>query len=170
MIIGYLSVSKDEIQDSHKIEKLKEMGCEKIYLDEKPQEIFENLNAGDTVIVPELVAISKNKKDLFFAFELFEKKNIKFKSLKEPEFDTTIHGSLIFKILLNISSFEKDCRKERLRRANKIGRPPIDPKIIERIRLTKEEKPHLSIEKICKTVRISPCSYYNHKRRYKNSG
>lgn len=170
MIVGYICASKDANLEIERINQLKEIGCEKIFKESEPKKIFENLVPGDIIIVPELVTISKNKKDLFTAFEFFEEKNIRFKSLKEPEFDTTVHGNLIFKILLNISSFEKDCRKERLRRANKVGRPSIDPKIIERIKSIKAEKPHLSIEKICKTVRISPCSYYNHNRRLKKSG
>ena len=98
MIVGYARVStKDQSLDSQK-SLLEKAGCEDIYTDVASgtkdnrkglNEMLKYLRRGDTVITYKNDRMFRSLKNMIELIDTFNEKGVHFKSLSEPEFDTT---------------------------------------------------------------------------------
>lgn len=96
--------------------------------------MLEYVREGDIVYVESISRLGRSTKDLLDIVDIFARKKVELKSLKEPAIDTTTpYGKLIFSIFGALSEFERSCIKERQREgidaakaAGKyLGRPKI---------------------------------------------
>lgn len=140
--IGYARVSTIEQNEARHITALKELGCEKIFIDKQSakdtnREQFNRMcnyvREGDTVIVTEYSRLARNVKDLLAIIDDLHNQNVNLVSIKE-NFDTsTPQGSLMLTIFAGLSEFEREMILQRQRegiaiakRAGKYhGRKPL---------------------------------------------
>ena len=140
--IGYARVSTIEQNEARQITALKELGCEKIFIDKQSakdtnREQFNRMcnyvREGDTVIVTEYSRLARNVKDLLAIIDDLHNQNVNLVSIKE-NFDTsTPQGSLMLTIFAGLSEFEREMILQRQReciavakRAGKYhGRKPL---------------------------------------------
>lgn len=125
MLVGYIRVSKEEMNLDRQFDALVEAGLDlrNIYqekvtgtIKERPQleKMLAELQQGDTVIVSELTRLSRSTKDLFEIVEQIHGVGAEIKSLKEPWLDTsTPQGKLLFTIFAGLSQFERDLLSQR---------------------------------------------------------
>ena len=122
--IGYARVSTIEQNESHQIKALKELGCEKIFIDKQSakdtnREQFNRMRnyvrEKDTVIVTEYSRLARNLKDLLSIVAEFRTKKVNLISVKE-NFDTsTPQGGLMLTIFAGLSEFEREMILQRQR-------------------------------------------------------
>lgn len=141
--IGYARVSTIEQNESHQIKALKELGCEKIFIDKQSakdtnREQFNRMRnyvrEKDTVIVTEYSRLARNVKDLLSIVEEFRTKKVNLISVKE-NFDTsTPQGGLMLTIFAGLSEFEREMILQRQRegiaiakRERKVSRQKASP-------------------------------------------
>lgn len=98
MKIGYARVSTDGQNISSQIDLLEKAGCEKIFRDyasgvkeNRPglNQMLEVLRKGDTVVIYKSDRIFRSLKNMVQLIDKFNELGVNFKSLSEPEFDTT---------------------------------------------------------------------------------
>lgn len=122
--IGYARVSTIEQNEARQVTALRELGCEKIFIDkqsgkdinrEQFKKMCNYIREGDTVIVTEYSRIARNVKDLLDIVDSFRNKNINIISVKE-NFDTsTPQGKFILTIFAGLSEFEREMIIQRQR-------------------------------------------------------
>ena len=90
--IGYARVSTIEQNESHQIKALKELGCEKIFIDKQSakdtnREQFNRMRnyvrEKDTVIVTEYSRLARNVKDLLSIVDALKTKKVNLISVKK---------------------------------------------------------------------------------------
>lgn len=181
MIVGYARVSTADQNILSQIELLKENGCETVYNDiasgvrEDRQGLLEMLSylrKGDTVIVYKTDRIFRSLKNMIDLIDVFNKKEVFFKSLSEPAFDTTsANGKFVMQIFGAVAEFERNLISERTkvglegaRRRNKfLGRPKGAKKeSIEKYQFAKHlyENKGTPINEACKKAGISKTTFY----------
>jgi DNA invertase Pin-like site-specific DNA recombinase len=135
MQIGYARVSTDEQHTENQIQKLKLVGCEKIYKEtasggqwERPQlhKALDHLREGDVLVVWKLDRLSRSLSDLLRILERIDQAGASFKSLTETLDTTGPCGRLMMNMLGAFNQFEREIIKERtklgLERARANGR------------------------------------------------
>jgi DNA invertase Pin-like site-specific DNA recombinase len=149
MTVGYARVSTHEQFLENQIHLLKEFGCEKVYTDiaggvreERTglKEMSTYLRAGDMVVVFKIDRIFRSLKNLVNLVDHFNRHQIQFKSLSEPEFDTTSsNGRFLLQIFGAVAEFERNLISERTRlgltSARKRKNCWADPKALKKKRL-----------------------------------
>ncbi len=181
MIVGYARVSTPDQKLEAQIELLKKQGCQKIYTDVASgvredrkglQELLRYLRKGDTVIVYKNDRIFRSLKNMIGLIDFFNEKGVHFKSLSEPEFDTTsANGKFLLQIFAAVAEFERNLISERTkiglvnaRRRNKLlgRRKGAKKETIEKYQYAKHlyESQHMPIEKACQKAGISKTSFY----------
>lgn len=125
MLVGYVRVSKSDMNLDRQIDALLEAGVnhrciyqEKVTGTKRDRDelnkMLAELQAGETVIVSELSRLSRSTKDLFEVVEKIHSAGAQIKSLKESWLDTTTpHGKLMFTIFAGLAQFERDLLSER---------------------------------------------------------
>ena len=131
MLIGYARVSTVEQHEERQMQALKDVGCERTYLDklsgkntERPQlrQMIDFAREGDTVYVSEFSRLARSTKDLLDIMQQLTKKGVKVVSLKE-NFDTkTPAGELAMTLFAAIATFERKIMLERQREGIAIAR------------------------------------------------
>jgi DNA invertase Pin-like site-specific DNA recombinase len=180
MKIGYARVSTEDQNLDRQIDKLKELGCEKIYKEkitgtkkERPelQKMLENLREGDEVIVTELTRLSRSTKDLIDMSEKLIKMKVELKSVKENIDTTTAAGQCMFSMIAVFSQFERDLISERTKeglksaraRGKNGGRPVAKQKDIDvAISLYNDKTKKYSINEICKAAGIGKTTFFKY--------
>jgi len=149
MIIGYIRVSTTGQNLDRQRDALRDAGCERIFEDTasgvkagRPAlaRLFDQLRAGDLLVVTELSRFGRSTRDLITQIERLRGLEVSFRSLAEPFIDTTTpQGTLIFTIFSAIAEFERQLIVQRTRdglaaaraRGKTGGRPPADPRAVE---------------------------------------
>lgn len=181
MKVGYARVSTSDQNIESQIDLLKKEGCTKIYTDiasgvkedrEGLNEMLGYLRKGDTIIVYKNDRIFRSLKNMVNIIEKFNELDVHFKSLSEPEFDTTsANGKFLLHIFSAVAEFERNLISERtkvgLQNARKrkklLGRPKGPKKeTIEKYQYAKHlyENQNLPIEESCKKAKIAKTSFY----------
>ncbi len=182
-LIGYARVSTNEQEIRLQLDALKKAGCHEkfIFIDkasgaraDRPglEECLKILTPGDTLLVWRLDRLGRSMPHLVSLIEDLLKKKVAFKSICDGEIDTTTaSGELIFNIFSSLAQFERRLIQERTKaglkaaraRGRKGGRLPIastDPKVQMAKRMHKDHG--MSIDKICKTLKISRATFYRY--------
>ncbi len=149
--IGYARVSTNHQDLSIQLDKLKEVGCTKIYSEKlsgknskRPQlqACLDYLREGDILYVTKLDRLARSLKDLTKILEQFKDENIALITIDQNFETSTPTGKLTYAVLAAISEFENDIRHERMmegiknakEKGIKFGRrPKIDSKMINSI-------------------------------------
>lgn len=181
MIIGYARVSTKEQNLENQIRILKENGCEQIYSDvasgiredrDGLNSLLEFVRTGDTILVYKSDRIFRSLKNMVQLIELFDQKGVNFKSITEPQFDTSsANGKLFLQIFSAIAEFERNLISERTksglegaRRRNKLlGRPRgFKKETLEKYHFANHlySNQNLSIDKSCEKAGISKTTFY----------
>ena len=123
MKVGYARVSTLGQSLDIQIELLKNMGCEKIFMEKKSGTTYEGRvelmkaidydREGDTFYVTRLDRFGRNSTDLHNLVKKLNDKNVVFQAIQQNLSTDGAIGKLIFGVLATISEFENDIRKER---------------------------------------------------------
>lgn len=122
--IGYARVSTIEQNEARQIIALKELGCEKIFIDKQygkdinRQQFNRMCNyicEGDTVIVTEYSHLARNVKDLLAAVDDLRSKKVNLISVKENFNTSTPQGNIVLEVFSELSEFERQMNLERKR-------------------------------------------------------
>ncbi|NKI27886.1 recombinase family protein [Arenibacter sp. 6A1] len=181
MIVGYARVSTKDQKLKAQIDLLKEAGCERIYSDVASgvrqdrsglNEMIGQLRKGDTVITYKNDRIFRSLKNMIDLIDLFNEKGVHFKSLTEPEFDTTsANGKFLLQIFAAVAEFERNLIRERTktgldgaRKRNKLlGRPKgASEATKEKYQFAKHlyGNKDIPIMEACKRAGISKSTFY----------
>jgi DNA invertase Pin-like site-specific DNA recombinase len=181
MIFGYARVSTQDQNLDAQIDLLKNAGCEKIYKDiasgarsdrKGLNELIKYMRKGDTVITYKNDRVFRSLKNMVELIDKFNKAEVYFKSLSEPEFDTaSANGKFLLHIFAAVAEFERNLISERTkvglanaRKRNKLlGRPTGSKKeTIEKYHFAKYlyDNKDLPIKIACKRAGISKSSFY----------
>ena len=182
-LIGYARVSTKEQDLQLQLDAIEKAGCSKskIFIDKisgvKLERIGLNqclseLKSGDTLIVWRLDRLGRSIHHLVSLIEDLRQKGIGFKSICDGAIDTTTaSGELIFNIFSSLAQFERRLIQERTKagldaarsRGKKGGRKKIEntnPKVL--MAKSMHNYHGMSIEDICKTLKISRASFYRY--------
>lgn len=181
MIFGYARVSTQEQKLESQIDLLRKEGCEKIYTDiasgaksdrKGLNALLKYMRKGDTVIAYKNDRMFRSLKNMVELIDRFNETGVYFKSISEPEFDTTsANGKFLLQIFAAVAEFERNLISERTkvgldnaRRRNKLlGRPSGSKKeTIEKYHFAKYlyDNKNLPISLACKRAKISKSSFY----------
>jgi DNA invertase Pin-like site-specific DNA recombinase len=177
MLIGYARVSTDDQSLDLQNDALSAAGCERIYRDkasgakaERPglRRAFEEIRAGDTLVVWRLDRLGRSLKDLIAGAEELAQRGAGLKSLHEAIDTNCSGGRLVFHLFGALAEFEKNLVRERtqagLAAARARGRLGG-----RRKRLDAEQRRHVvelyrsrkhTIQEICRLMGISKPTLY----------
>lgn len=123
MIFGYARVSTQEQNIQSQISLLEDAGCEKIFTDTASgvrenrkglNDLLKTIRKGDTVIVYRIDRIFRSLKNMVELIDTFNQLGVNFKSLSEPQFDTTsANGKFLLQIFGAVAEFERNLISER---------------------------------------------------------
>lgn len=123
MLVGYARVSSTGQNLDSQIEALKNIGCEKIFMEKKSgtntvdrfelKNVLDFVREGDTLIVTRLDRCSRSVSDLYKILEILKNKNVSFKAINQNIDTTSSTGKLMLGMLSIIAEFENDLRRER---------------------------------------------------------
>ncbi len=115
----------------------------------------------DVVLVWRYDRFARSTHALINALTEFHSLGVDFISLQEGTDTTTAQGKLVFTIMAGHAEFERALISERVTagmarartEGNHIGRPPVDPKTIEQMRLLRRQgRSYSDIQKACRGV------------------
>jgi len=189
MKIGYARVSTEGQNIQSQIDLLKQAGCEKIFSDHasgvkdnRPglNQMLDNLRKGDIVLIYKTDRIFRSLKNMVNLVEKFTELGVSFKSLTEPEFDTTsANGRFILQIFGAVAEFERNLISERTRfgldnarkRKKLLGRPKGAKKeTVEKYNYAQHlyENKNTPIDKACVIAGISKTTFYRIEKELQN--
>lgn len=123
MIVGYARVSSTGQDHQTQIDRLTEVGCEKVYSEklsgidrDRPelQKALEFVREGDVLIITKLDRLARSASHLHQIVDGLTAKGVGFKVLDDSGIDTTTRsGKLLFGILASFAEFETALRRER---------------------------------------------------------
>ncbi|ASV32097.1 MULTISPECIES: recombinase family protein [Flavobacteriaceae] len=181
MVVGYARVSTPEQKLEAQIDLLKNAGCEKIYKDiasgtrddrKGLNEMLRYMRKGDTILTYKNDRVFRSLKNMVELIDRFNEAGVHFKSLSEPEFDTTsANGKFLLQIFAAVAEFERNLISERTkvgldnaRKRNKLLGRPKGSKIetIEKYHYAKHlyGNQGVSIDLACKRAKIGKTSFY----------
>ena len=145
MLVGYARVSKEDQNLDRQIDALVKAGVDKrnIYQEKitgtkrnRPilQKMLDELQAGDTVIIPDLTRLGRSTKDLLDIIQMIKEKNAYIKSIKDTWLDTTDnnpYNNFLLVVMSGLAQLERDLIVQRTKeglaaakaRGRKGGRP-----------------------------------------------
>lgn len=181
MKIGYARVSTESQNITSQIDLLEKEGCERIYKDfasgvrdNRPglNQMLEVLRKGDIVIIYKSDRIFRSLKNMVQLIDKFNEIGVGFKSISEPEFDTTTaNGKFIIQIFGAVAEFERNLISERTKfgldnarkRKKLLGRPKgAKPDTIEKYNYAQHlyENKNTPIDKACEIAGLSKTTFY----------
>jgi DNA invertase Pin-like site-specific DNA recombinase len=182
-LIGYARVSTADQDLQLQIEALQHAGCrdDQIFRDvasgarsARPglEACLQALALGDTLVVWRLDRLGRSMVHLVTVIEELLRRQVGFRSLCDGAIDTTTaSGELVFHLFSALAQFERRLIQERTRaglaaaraRGKHGGRQPLrpdDPRV--RMAYTMYGDPRLTVADICRTLRISPATFYRY--------
>lgn len=179
MKVGYARVSTKQQNLNSQVDKLKKVGCERIFTDKisgiretRPglNEMMDFIRAGDEVVIFSLSRLGRSLKELLHIIEVFNKREINLTSLTENIETKTPMGRLVFHLFAALSAFERETIIERTKagiqaaraRGHYGGRPVklSKMKISQMIALYGSRK--YTIPEILDEFGISRTTFYNY--------
>ena len=175
MVVGYARVSTPEQKLESQIDLLKNAGCDKIYSDiasgtrddrKGLNEMLKYLRKGDTVITYKNDRMFRSLRNMIELIDTFNEKEVHFKSLSEPEFDTTsANGKFLLQIFASVAEFERNLISERTKvgLVKLLGRPKGTSNAVkEKYNFAKHLYDNLDvpIREACSRAKISKSSFY----------
>ncbi len=180
MKIGYVRVSKQEQHEVLQIDALKEVGCEKWFIDKITgskaerkglDEALAYVRPGDTFVVWKLDRAERSLTHLIELLKGLKERGIEFISLTEQIDTTTPGGKLIFHLMGALAEFERDLIRERTnaglaaaKARGRIGGRPRKLKTNGKVALARRmfaDQSH-SIPEICAALGISRATLYRY--------
>jgi DNA invertase Pin-like site-specific DNA recombinase len=159
MLVGYARVSSTGQNLDSQIEALKNIGCEKIFMEKKSGTSYENriefqnaldfVRENDTFVVTRLDRCSRSVPDLYKILEKLKNKKVSFKAINQNIDTSSSTGKLMLGMLSIIAEFENDLRRERqaegIKRAKELGKYDkqkclVDNQVLEIIELQKNSE------------------------------
>ncbi|NRQ72008.1 recombinase family protein [Bacillus cereus] len=184
---GYARVSTKKQNLDRQIDRLREAGCDVIYMEkmtgtkrERPElnRMLEELQEGDTVVFAELARASRSTKDLLEIVDTISKKGANVLSLKESWLDTTsAAGKFMMTVFAGLAELERDLISERTieglesaeRRGNVGGRPKKQSDQLDyAIELVKQGE--LSKSDICRKTGVSRTTLFRRIKELEEKG
>lgn len=177
MKFGYARVSKNDQSLDVQIQKLKDTGCDEIFMEKvsgakddrtELNRLMDKLRKGDIICVVRLDRLGRRMMKLVELINGFKEKGVQFVSLENNIDTTTPLGMVLFNMCAAFSEMERELIKERVKagleaaygKGRKGGRPKaITPKKLEILRSLKNSD-KLSVSQICEVVGISRSVYY----------
>ncbi|UOY06577.1 recombinase family protein [Muricauda sp. SCSIO 64092] len=181
MTVGYARVSTPEQKLEAQIDLLKSNGCEKIYSDiasgtkddrKGLKEMLKYMRKGDTILTYKNDCVFRSLRNMVELIDRFNGAGVHFKSLSEPEFDTTsANGKFLLQIFAAVAEFERNLISERTkvgldnaRKRNKLLGRPKGAKVetIEKYHYAKHlyENQGVSIDNAGKRAKLGKTSFY----------
>ncbi len=181
MVVGYARVSTPEQKLEAQDTLLEKEGCERVYTDVASgtrddrkglNEMLKYMRRGDTILTYRNDRLFRSLRDMVGLIDRFNEAGVHFKSLSEPEFDTTsANGRFLLQVFAAVAEFERELISERTkvgldnaRRRNKLLGRPRGPKqgTIERYHYARHlyEDRGVSIDKACRRAGIGKTSFY----------
>ncbi|MEM6895626.1 MAG: recombinase family protein [Bacteroidota bacterium] len=181
MIFGYARVSTPDQKLEAQIDLLEKAGCEKIYTDVASgvrsdrkglKALLKYMRKGDTVMAYKNDRMFRSLKNMVELIDKFNEVGVHFKSLSEPEFNTSsANGKFLLQIFAAVAEFERNLISERTKvglanarkRKKLLGRPKGSKKeTIEKYHFAKYlyDKQDLPIKIACQRAGISKSSFY----------
>ena len=180
MKIGYVRVSKQEQNEELQIDALKEVGCEKWFVDKMTgskaerkglNEALAYVRPGDTFVVWKLDRAGRSLKHLMELLKDLQGRNREFMSITEQIDTKTPGGKLIFHLMGALAEFERDLIRERThaglaaaRVRGRVGGRPRKLKTNGKVALARQmfaDQSH-STPEICAALRISRATLYRY--------
>ena len=184
-LVGYARVSTDDQNLTLQIDSL--IGCgvakDNLFTDKisgaksgRPglDKCLAILQHGDTLLVWRLDRLGRSMSHLVELIEELRERGVGFRWVSDAVIDTTsASGELIFHIFSALAQFERRLIQERTRaglaaaraRGRIGGRPRIEIEEAKVLAAQKLQADHtLSIDQICKTLRISRSTYYRYQQ------
>ena len=139
---GYCRCSTESQSLESQQATLKNAGCEKIFGEKESgiktnraelMKVIKRLQAGDLVVVTALDRLGRSLKDVLNVLDLISNKGAKFRSIKEPFFDSSSHmGQFLIQIIGSVAQLERSLiiqrtsegRKRAIARGVIMGRKP----------------------------------------------
>lgn len=181
MKVGYARVSTPDQNIESQIDLLKKEGCDKIYTDiasgvredrEGLNEMISYLRKGDIVVAYKNDRIFRSLKNMVNLIDQFIELGVHFKSISEPEFDTTsANGKFLLHIFSAVAEFERNLISERTKvglanarkRKKLLGRPKGPKKeTIDKYEFAKHlyENQNQPIHIACEKAGIGKTTFY----------
>lgn len=177
MKFGYARVSKNDQSLEIQIQKLKDTGCEEIFMEKASgakddrtelSRLIEKLRRGDIVCVVRLDRLGRRMMKLVELINGFKEKGIEFISLENNIDTTTPLGMVLFNMCAAFSEMERELIRERVKagldaaykKGRKGGRPKaLTPTKLETL-LSLKKSGEFSVGQICKMAGITRSVYY----------
>lgn len=187
-LIGYARVSTADQDLSLQVEKLKEYGCEKIFMEkqsgakaDRPElaKALEYLREGDKLVVYKIDRLARSTFDLHKIARELTERGIGLVFIKEKIDFSTPAGKLMFTMLAAIAEFERDLINERTREGRErakamgkhMGRPSQPEKQIQKaLKLYQEREINgLSVKDISQMTGVPRSTIYAKVRQLRES-
>lgn len=187
MLIGYARISTPDQKLDLQIDALLKAGVEQDFIfaecvtgvrKKRPEldKMLNKLRKGDTVLVWKLDRLARNSKHLFDMIEKWNNEGIDFKSIQEPQIDSTsTMGKFMLTIFCGMAQLERDMIVERtkagLKAAAKRGRkggrkPGLSKAAKKKSKMARSlyVEGKCTIDEMCDTLELSRATVYKYLR------
>jgi DNA invertase Pin-like site-specific DNA recombinase len=178
MIIGYARISTEYQSTDMQLNALKQANCEVIYSDIASSmkirielnNCLKAINENDTLVVYKLDRLGRSVREVVNVLYELEQKNVNIISLSDHLDGTNPQGRLMLNILLSFSQFERELTVQRVKqglkaaidRGSTLGRPKLLNKKQAKLAFKMRYEQHLTVNWICKELKISRPTYYRY--------
>lgn len=177
MKFGYARVSKNDQSLEIQIQKLKNAGCDEIFMEKisgarddrtELNRLMEKLRKGDIICVVRLDRLGRRMIKLIELINGFKEKGVEFVSLENNIDTTTPLGMVLFSMCAAFSEMERELIRERVKAgldaAHQKGRKGGRPRALTQTKLeallSLKKSGNFSVSQICAMVGVTRSVYY----------